>query len=135
MIDCYGSTSIESSIPFDITLAIAFPLLIMAAWPAVLPTCIFIFLTATHVIIAIYRYVYKKEISWPVWADFIAIVCGALLAIAWLFASLAIWKTVLFVLVGLFVIYGHVRKLLSPDLPYYYGKEPEPSSEDSVLRF
>lgn len=135
MIDCYDSASIKASIPFDIILAIAFPLLIMAAWPAVLPTCIFLFLTTTHIIIAVYRYVYKKEIRWPVWADLFAIGCGVLLAIACFVESLSIWRTVLFVLVGLFIIYGHGRKLLSPGLPYYYGSEPEPSSESLVLRF
>jgi hypothetical protein len=136
MISCYDSTTTKNvSIPFDILLAIAFPLLFLAAWPTIIPTSIVIFLTVTHVIIAIYRYGYKKEIRWPVWADLFAIACGVLLSLTWLFEIIVVWKTIIFVLVGLFIIYGHGRKLLSPSMPYYYGGNATqlPGSQEDEL--
>lgn len=140
MISFYESRPNDVSVPFDIGLAISFPLLILSAWPLMIPTSIFLFLTGTHVIIAIYRYGYKNEIRWPVWADIFAIVCGVLLSLVWVFEILVVWKATLFICVGLILIYGHGRKLWSPELPYYYGiistgEKDENSLHETTLNF
>jgi hypothetical protein len=131
MISLYKSTNVNNYVPFDIILAIAFPLLIYSSIDYPGQLAIFIFLTVTHIIMGILRYCFRKEVRWPVWADFIAIGAGALLVI---FSTVPIlwdneiWATdwariILYSLIGLFIIYGHGRKIAKPELPYYYGQE------------
>jgi hypothetical protein len=56
MITLYKSKNIDNYVLFDIILAIAFPLLIYISIGTVVPLSIFIFLTVTHIIMAILRY-------------------------------------------------------------------------------
>ena len=123
MISLYKSTNINNYVPFDIILAIAFPLLIYISIDYPGQLTIFIFLTVTHIIMGVLRYCCRKEVRWPVWADLIAIGAGALLVIFSIVWETAPARITIYSLIGVFIMYGHGHKIASPELPYYYGQE------------
>lgn len=127
MISC-RPTQQPKSITFDIMLAIALPLLCILAWPAPVPFAVFLFLVICHIVIAIYRYIYNREIVWPIWADILAALTGAILVISAFIPMQEWYTTVIYIAVGLFIMFGHIKKICYPNKPYYYGTAVPTSS-------
>tara|TARA_B110001452_G_C15224106_1_gene424308 strand:- start:1045 stop:1431 length:387 start_codon:yes stop_codon:yes gene_type:complete len=110
---------------FDFALIIIFPTFLALSWleGRYAPVLGFLFLINCHIAIAICRYGYSSEISWPVWADVLAILCGVMLIVSAF--EPPFYLSLILILSGLVLCYGHIRKILCPDLPYYFGNKEE----------
>lgn len=109
-----------STVLFDIFLAVAFPTLCVISWPYTVPFVVFIALILIHIGIAVVRYGYLREIVWPIWADVVAIYMGVALLLSAIVPRQSLTISIVWSTVGLFIMYGHVRKLLFPERPYYF---------------
>lgn len=121
MISLHESKSSLTTILFDILLAIALPFILIISWPMPIPTSVSLTLIIIHIIIGITRYMWRKEIDWPVWADIMADILGGLFIFSAFYPKQVTYIFVIYLSVGCFIIYGHTRKIIWPHLPYYYG--------------
>lgn len=110
-----------STIIFDVALLLIFPTFLWLSWPNPTPTSVFIFLIVCHAAIGIMRYGFEREILWPIWADLLAIFSGIILIVSAFIPPPLMYMRVIFVLSGLVLCYGHIRKIVWPDLPYYFS--------------
>tara|TARA_B110000261_G_C13097459_1_gene362667 strand:+ start:5976 stop:6356 length:381 start_codon:yes stop_codon:yes gene_type:complete len=78
-------------------------------------------LIAIHIVIAFYRYCRHEEFAWETWQEFVAIVMGIGIGVSALSHGDKLYKAVM-IITAFVIVYGHVRKLLKPELPYYYGQ-------------
>lgn len=122
-----------STIIFDVALLLIFPTFLWLSWPVVAPVSVFIFLIVCHLAIAICRYGYHREILWPVWADVLAILSGIVLIVSAFIRPLPpIYTSIVFVVSGIALCYGHIRKIFWPGLPYYFSCSSELSADDNT---
>lgn len=110
-----------TTVLFDIFLAIGFPTLCIISWPNTVPFVVFMALILIHIGIAVVRYGYLREIVWPIWADVVAIFMGVTLLLSAIVPRQPLHISIVWSTVGLFIMYGHVRKILCPERPYYFG--------------
>lgn len=86
--------------------------------------CIISVIITIHVMIAFYRYCRHEEIQWSTWHEVVAILMGVVIGASAMYHGDKLYKAVM-IITGSVIVYGHVRKLLKPDLPYYYGENPK----------
>ena len=98
------------------------------------PFAVFVFLILCHIVIAIFRYAYKREIVWPVWADLLAASCGVVLIVSAFVPRPPWYSAVIYFSVGIFIIYGHIKKIFFPTHSYYYDEVPT-IKVDKILEF
>jgi len=110
-----------STVMFDVALLLIFPTFLWLSWPNPTPVSVFIFLIICHSAIAIVRYGFEREILWPIWADLLAILSGIILIVSAFIPPPSMYMSVIFVLSGLVLCFGHIRKIVYPDLPYYFS--------------
>jgi hypothetical protein len=71
---------------------------------------------------------------WPVWADLLAASCGVVLIVSAFVPKPPWYSAVIYFLVGIFIIYGHVKKIFFPTHSYYYDEVPT-IKVDKILEF
>lgn len=122
-----------STLIFDIALLLIFPTFLGLSWPRA-AIYVFIFLILCHTAIAICRYGYQREILWPIWADILAVLCGIFLIVFAFIDSPPIYMSIIWILTGLVLCYGHIRKIFWPDLPYYFScKKPMKKRSKAIV--
>ena len=121
MIATVNAVRSVTTILFDIFLALGFPSLCFISWPNYVPFTVFVMLIVIHISIAVVRYCYLREIVWPLGADIVAIYMGATLLISALVPRQALVLSIMLATAGLVLMYGHVRKIMCPKRPYYFG--------------
>jgi len=82
---------------------------------------VFIALVCIHIAIGVVRYGYLQEIVWPIWADVVAIYMGVALLLSAIVPRQSPTISIIWSVVGLFIMYGHARKIMFPKRPYYFG--------------
>jgi hypothetical protein len=117
---------------FDIALLLIFPTFLWLSWPTPTPTSVFIFLIVCHAAIGVTRYGFEREILWPIWADLLAILSGIILIVSAFLPPPPLYMSVIFVLSGLVLCYGHIRKIVCPELPYYFSDTSPSTKPPSV---
>lgn len=111
-----------STIIFDIIVdVLIFPFFLWLSWSDAVAVSVFTFLIVCHTAIAVVRYKFEREILWPVWAELLVIFSGIILIYSGFDATAV--QTIIWWLTGGVLCYGHIRKLIWPNLPYYFSVE------------
>lgn len=68
----------------------------------------------SHILIVYNKLVFKHTIKWPIWTEIIAILFGIL------FIHEGYDNNNILIIMGFIIIYGHTKKIIYPNKPYYF---------------
>ena len=93
---------------------IIFPYLLIIKKSVLFSIVIYIIILS-HIYILYIKLKYNTLVHWSIYCEIISIVFGAI----FIYEGSYIHKNYLIILFGILIIYGHIRKIIYPELPYY----------------